>query len=190
MAIKHNEDLGLDPASTEIIVLRRLIGGDYFVEGGGELKLTAHRALDLFQPSHPSHWSDGVHYWLRLHAESGCITTSRNYSDEFAGPVIARLVLTGLKSGARVYMYPKAVCNDCDYCEEDPHLCEHDPDKSLRLDEDQGRVLVSEIYGDEPLLDLVQEAVNCISGYLKTKKRPEGMFNYDELSDDDPRWSL
>lgn len=193
MAIKHKAELGLDPASTEIIVLRRLIDGDYFVEEGGELKLTARRALDLFQPGYwidgvRHHSSDGVHYWLRLHPESGCITASRKYSEEFAGPVIARLVLIGLISEVRVRMYPKAICNDCDFCEDEPAWC--DCDKSLSLDEDQGRIIVSDVYGDETLLELVQEAVDSISCYLKTKKRPEGMFSYDELGDDDPRWCL
>ena len=179
MAIKHKASLGLDPASAEIIVLRRLADGDYFVEESGELKFTVHRALHLFQSGYSR---KDVDYCLRLHPESGAITASR-VEGEFCGPVIARLGLTGRGYGARVYEKTSVACDYCEFCEDDPVRCDQGCDKSVRLDEEKGLVIIFDVSGETPLLNLVQDTLDNITGYLKTKMQTEDALNHDELGE-------
>lgn len=174
MAIKHKAELGLDPVSAEIIVLRRLMGGDYAIDEVEELRLTASRALKLFS----GHLRNDVDYCLRLNPESGAITASRT-DDEFCGPVIARLGLTGRGYGATVWQDIHVACDSCEYCEDDPARCDQGCDKSLRLDDKKGRKILSYVNGESTLLDLVQHTVDTISNYAKSNARG-----------DDPRWCL
>lgn len=174
MAIKHEAELGLDPASAEIIVLRRLIGGDYAIDESEELGLTVRRALKLFS----GHLRNDVDYCLRLSPESGTITASRT-EEEFCGPVIARLGLTGRGGGAMIWQDIYVACDSCEYCEDDPAWCDQGCNKSLRLDEKKGRTIFFYVNGETALLDLVQSTLDTISDYAKANARG-----------DDPRWSL
>lgn len=174
MAIKHKAELGLDPVSAEIIVLRRLIEGDYAIDEVEELSLTVRHALKLFS----GYLRSGVDYYLRLSPESGTITASRT-EDEFCGPIIAKLSLSVRGYGSVVRQDINVACDSCDYCEDDPVRCDQGCDKSLRLDEEKGRLIIFYVNGETTLLDLVQNTVDTISNYTKANARG-----------DDPRWSL
>lgn len=171
MAIKHKAELGLDPVSAEIIVLRRLMDGDYAIDEVEESRLTVSRALS-------GHLRNDVDYCLRLNPESGVITASRT-DDEFCGPVIARLGLTSRVYGTMVRQGIHVACDSCEYCEDDPAWCDQGCDKSLRLDEKKGRMTTFYINGETVILDLVQNTVDTISNYAKANARG-----------DDPRWEL
>lgn len=176
MAIKHKAELGLDPESAEIIVLRRLIYGDYTIDEVEELSLTVRHALKLFS----GYLRSGVDYYLRLSPESGAITASRT-EDEFCGPIIAKLSLSVRGYGGTVVRQDiNVACDSCDYCEEDPVRCDQGCDKSLRLDEEKGRITIFYANGETTLLDLVQSTVDTISDYAKTNAR----------GGNDPRWCL
>ena len=175
MAIKHKAEFGLDPTSAEILVLRRLIEGDYAIDEVEELSLTVSRALKLFS----GYLRSGVDYYLRLSPESGTITASRT-EDEFCGPIIAKLSLSFRGYSTVVRQDINVACDSCDYCEDDPVRCDQGCDKSLRLDEEKGRIIIFCVNGETTLLDLVQRTVDTISDYAKDNAR----------GDDNPCWCL